>query len=433
LNKTKPPATHVPIKENVLLSPPVNSVEAVASAAPPAAMPMLPLAGLVVLDLTIARAGPTCVRHLSDWGAQVIRIESPLPPQGAGANEDVVGNHHGSDYQNLHRNKRSLRLNLKDPEGHAALMKLVAKADVLVENMRAAVKDRLKISWEDVHKVNPRLVYGSLSGFGQDGPYRDRAGVDQIAQGMSGLMSVTGAPGGGPMRVGIAVADMTAGNLLALAIMTALFERHRTGVGRWVHTSLLESQIFMLDFQASRWLMAGEVAKQAGNDHPMGIPTGVFAISDGHINIAASSSRMWERLCDAIGKPEWKARDEWRTQKGRSVDRVQINASIADVTRTRSAAYWIETLNAAGVPCGPIYSIDQVFSDPQVKMLNLVQAVQHPELGNIEIVGSPMNIDGVSKAIRTPTPGPGQHTAEILMEIGYTAEQIEGMRSRAVV
>lgn len=416
-----------------MLTSPVNAAESASSAVAPGATPMLPLSGLVVLDLTIARAGPTCVRHLSDWGAQIIRVESPLPAEGAGANEDVVGNHHGPDYQNLHRNKRSICLNLKDPEGHAAFMKLVATADVLVENMRAAVKDRLKISWADVHKVNPRLVYGSLSGFGQDGPYRDRAGVDQIAQGMSGLMSVTGAPGGGPMRVGIAVADMTAGNLLALAIMTALFERHRTGVGRWVHTSLLESQIFMLDFQASRWLMAGEVAKQAGNDHPMGIPTGVFATSDGHINIAASSSRMWERLCDAIGKSEWKAREEWRTQKGRSRDRVQINASISDVTRLKPAAHWIETLNAAGVPCGPIYSIDQVFADPQVKMLGLVQAVQHPELGSIDIVGSPMNIDGVSKAIRMPTPGPGQHTDEILAQIGYSTEQIEGMRSRSVV
>jgi crotonobetainyl-CoA:carnitine CoA-transferase CaiB-like acyl-CoA transferase len=393
----------------------------------------LPLAGLVVLDVTHARAGPTCVRHLADWGAEVIRIESPPPPPGSPASEDVVGNHHGSDYQNLHRNKRSIRLNLKDPEGHAIFMKLAAGADVIIENMRASVKDRLKIAWDDVRKVNPRIVYGSLSGFGQDGPYRERAGVDQIAQGMGGLMSVTGAPGAGPMRVGIAIADLTSGNLLALAVMMALHERERTGLGRWVHTSLLESQIFMLDFQASRWLMAGEVAEQAGNDHPMGIPTGVFPTADGHINIAASSSRMWERLCDAIGRSQWKAIEKWQSQKGRSIDRAQINASIGEVTRHQSSNHWIESLNAAGIPCGPIYSVDQVFADPQVKSLGQAVPLAHPTLGNIELVASPINMEGVSKAIRLPTPELGEHTDELLASIGYDAAQIAALRARFVV
>jgi formyl-CoA transferase len=379
----------------------------------------LPLAGLVVLDVTHARAGPTCVRHLADWGAEVIRIESPPPPPGSPASEDVVGNHHGSDYQNLHRNKRSIRLNLKDPEGHAIFMKLAAGADVIIENMRASVKDRLKIAWDDVRKVNPRIVYGSLSGFGQDGPYRERAGVDQIAQGMGGLMSVTGAPGAGPMRVGIAIADLTSGNLLALAVMMALHERERTGLGRWVHTSLLESQIFM--------------PEQAGNDHPMGIPTGVFPTADGHINIAASSSRMWERLCDAIGRSQWKAIEKWQSQKGRSIDRAQINASIGEVTRHQSSNHWIESLNAAGIPCGPIYSVDQVFADPQVKSLGQAVPLAHPTLGNIELVASPINMEGVSKAIRLPTPELGEHTDELLASIGYDAAQIAALRARFVV
>src|ERR1700710_1722904 len=267
----------------------------------------LPLNGITVLDLTLARAGPTAVRHFADWGANVIRIEPPTDEA-----ECVTGRRHGFDFQNLHRNKRAVTLNLKTKEGHEAFMRLALKADVVLENMRANVKHRLKVSYDDVKAVNPRIVYGSISGFGQDGPYGPRAGVDQIAQGMGGLMSITGLPGQGPVRVGIPIADLTAGNLLALGVMTALFDREKTGVGRWVTTSLLEAQIFMLDFQASRWLIAKEVAPQAGNDHPTGIPPGCVPTSDGHINIAASSARLWERFCDTIDKPEWKAKTEWK-------------------------------------------------------------------------------------------------------------------------
>src|SRR5271156_6965397 len=238
----------------------------------------LPLNGIAVLDLTRARAGPPAVRHFADWGADVIRIEPP-----AGEGEDVAGRRHGFDFQNLHRNKRAITLNLKTPEGHAAFMRLAKTADVVLENMRAAVKHRLKVSYDDVKAVNPRIVYGSISGFGQDGPYGLRAGVDQIAQGMGGLMSITGLPGQGPVRGGSPIDDLCAGLLLAQAMMMALIERETSGVGPWVHTSLLEAQIFMLDFQASRWLIAGEVAKQAGNDHPTGIPTGLFPTSDGQI------------------------------------------------------------------------------------------------------------------------------------------------------
>src|ERR1700736_5976118 len=274
---------------------------------------VLPLAGIRVLDLTLARAGPTCVRHLADWGADVIRIEPP-----AIQSEDAAGMRHGFDFQNLHRNKRAIRLDLKSSEGHAAFMRLVETADVVVENMRPQVKHRLRVGFDDVKAINPCIVYGSISGFGQDGPYGHRAGVDQIAQGMGGLMSITGLPGQGPVRVGVPIDDLVAGTLLALGISMALVERARTGVGRWITTSLLEAQIFMLDFQAARWLMAGEVAGQAGNDHPTGIPTGVFPTSDGHINIAASSSRVFIRFCEAIERREWLEKDEWKTQIGRS-------------------------------------------------------------------------------------------------------------------
>jgi formyl-CoA transferase len=284
-----------------------------------------------------------------------------------------------------------------------------------------------------VRKINPRIVYGSISGFGQTGPYGKRAGVDQIVQGMGGLMSITGLPGQGPVRVGLPIADLTAGNLLALAIMMALFDRTRTGVGRWVHTSLLEAQIFMLDFQAARWLIAKEVAKQAGNDHPTGIPTGVFPSSDGHFNIAAASSRVFGRFCDAIGKPEWKDKPEWNTAAKRSADRKAINAAISEITRTKPAAHWVELFEEAGVPCGPIYTIDQMFADPQVQHLGMAAPVHSEKRGEFSLVSSPINMEGLSRAIRSPTPEAGQHTEEILLGVGYSSAEIEAMRANGVI
>ena len=389
----------------------------------------LPLSGVKVLDLTLARAGPTCVRHLADWGAEITRIEPPDD----GSSEDLTGRRAGFDFQNLHRNKRMVSLNLKKPAGLAAFMKLVKGADVIIENMRAAVKHRLGVSYDDVRKINPRIVYGSISGFGQTGPYGKRAGVDQIVQGMGGLMSITGLPGQGPVRVGLPIADLTAGNLLALGVMMALFDRTRTGVGRWVHTSLLESQIFMLDFQAARWLIKKEVARQAGNDHPTGIPTGVFPTSDGHINIAAASGRVWLRLCDAIGKPEWKEKTEWNTGAKRSADRKTINAALSDVTRQKPSAHWVELFEEAGVPCGPINTIDQVFADPQVQHLGIATAVTGADGASFELVGSALNMEGVPKGIRSPTAPPGEHTEEVLRSIGYSQDEIATMRRDGVI
>ncbi len=388
----------------------------------------LPLARIMVLDLTLARAGPTAVRHLADWGAQVIRIEPP-----ASAGEDIAGERDGPDFQNLHRNKRAIRLDLKAPEGHAAFMRLAARADVIVENMRADVKHRLRIDYDAVRAINPRIVYGSISGFGQDGPYAARAGVDQIAQGLGGLMSITGLPGQGPVRVGIPIADLTAGNLLALGIMVALFERTSTGTGRWVQTSLLEAQVFMLDFQAARFLIAGEVAGQAGNDHPTSIPTGVFPASDGAINLAASSGRQWARFCAALGRADWAERPEWRTQKGRSADRAALNAAIASVTRTRSAAEWVALFAAAGIPCGPINTIDQVFADPQVRHLGLAAPVRHPRLGEQRLVASPLNFGGLPKRVRSAAPEVGADTDAVLREAGYDTAEIAALRVQGVV
>ena len=388
----------------------------------------LPLARITVLDLTIARAGPTAVRHLADWGAQVIRIE---PPTGTG--EDIAGERDGPDLQNLHRNKRAIRLDLKAPEGREAFLRLAARADVIVENMRANVKHRLGIAYDDVREVNPRIVYGSISGFGQDGPYAARAGVDQIAQGLGGLMSITGLPGQGPVRVGIPIADLTAGNLLALGIMVALFEREATGIGRWVQTSLLEAQVFMLDFQAARWLLRGEVAGQSGNDHPTSIPTGVFPASDGPINLAASSGRQWVRFCDVLGRQDWAERPEWRTQKGRSADRAVLNAAIADVTRTKTVTEWVELFAEAGIPCGPINTIDKVFADPQVEHLRIARPVMHPRLGPQRLVASPLTLAGVPKDLRSAAPDAGADTDAVLRQVGYDAATLSDLRARGVI
>lgn len=389
--------------------------------------PLLPLAGLKVIDLTLARAGPTAVRHLADWGADVIRVEQPLGPPGSPALEDVVGKERGSDYQNLHRNKRSVRINLKDPAGKAVLMDLVRDADVLIENMRPAVKDRLGISYTDLKAINPRLVYGSISGFGQQGPYRERPGLDQIAQGMSGLMSVTGFPEGMPLRTGMAVGDLTAGNMLALSIMMALFERNRTGRGRWVHTSLMEGLLFMLDFQTTRWLVDREVPKRVGNAHPTAIPTDVFPTLDSHITVCAGSSRMWAKLCELLGRPEWAQKPEWHTRDGRLAHKTEIHEGIAQVTCTKPTQYWIETLNAGGVTCGPIYTMDQVFADEQVQSLEMAQTVEHPTLGRMNLLASPLNFDGIPRRIRKATPEGGADRDEILRELGYSQDKIDSL------
>ena len=388
----------------------------------------LPLTGVKVIELCLARAGPTCVRHLSDWGADVVKIEAVNE-----GGEDITGRRDGFDYQNLHRNKRCIEINLKSPEGHAIFMRLVKTADVIVENMRSTVKHRLKVAWEDVHKVNPRLVYGSISGFGQTGPYANRPGVDQIAQGMSGLMSVTGAPGQGPMRVGIPIGDTASGTHLAMGIAMALFDRERTGEGRWVHTSLLESLIYMMDFQSARWLVDKKVPGQAGNEHPQGVPTGVYASSDGYINISATSTRLWHGLCDALGKPEWKTKAEWSTQAGRRGDRRGVNGAIAEIAKTKTTAHWVKAFGDAGVPCGPIYTVDQVFDDPQVKHIGIAAPVHHPRLGKMDLVASPLNFSGTTRALRCATPDPEQFTDDILTTVGYTKEEVAQLRARKIV
>jgi crotonobetainyl-CoA:carnitine CoA-transferase CaiB-like acyl-CoA transferase len=394
-------------------------------------MPHVPasqaLARFKVLDLTRARAGPTCARHLADWGADVVKIE--MTEEGG----DMASDRYGPDFQNLHRNKRSMTLNLKDPEGVEVFKRLVKTVDVVVENYRPDVKFRLGIDYETLKAVNPRLVYGSISGFGQDGPYRERPGFDQIAQGMGGLMWITGLPGQGPVRVGVPIADLTAGMFLAMGVMVALLEREKSGEGQWVRTSLLQAQIAMLDFQAARWLIKQDVPPQAGNDHPTGIPTGVFPTSDGHMNIAASNQHMFRRLCAAIGAPEIESTPDFANEKLRSKNRAACNAALGAVTKTKTSNEWIALLNKAGVPCGPIYKMDEVFADPQVKHLGMATPVHSPKLGDIHVVNQAIEMTRTPSKVQSPTPERGQHTDEVLRQIGYSDQEIAGLHERKAV
>jgi crotonobetainyl-CoA:carnitine CoA-transferase CaiB-like acyl-CoA transferase len=383
------------------------------------------LSHIKVLDLTRVRAGPTAVRQLADWGASVIKIEMPA---GLDEGEGPGGPREGSDFQNVHRNKRGITLNLKSPDGVAILKKLAAQADVLVENFRPDVKQRLGIGYEAMAEINPRLVYGSISGYGEEGPYRMRPGFDQIAQGMGGLMSITGLPGQGPVRVGIPIADLCAGIFCAYGIAVALIEREKSGKGQWVKSSLLQAQLFMLDFQAARWLMRGEVAKQAGNNHPTSIPTGVYKTRDCYMNLAVTGKKIWERMCRAIEAPELAEHPDYATGDLRSKNRDKLHDVIDELFMKRESAEWIEVLNKAGVPCGPIYSIDQAFGDPQVRELGMVQKV-----GEVPYLGQPVTLSRTPSKVVAHPPGQGEHTAEILREIGYGAAAVEDLRKKGIV
>jgi crotonobetainyl-CoA:carnitine CoA-transferase CaiB-like acyl-CoA transferase len=385
---------------------------------------------LRILDLTRVRAGPTCVRQFADFGADVVKIESP---PGVDPNENMGGPRDGPDMQNLHRNKRSMTLNLKRPEARAVFARLVKSADVVVENYRPDVKFRLGVDYDSLKKINPRIILASISGFGQDGPYRDRPGFDQIAQGMSGLMGVTGEPGRGPMRSGAAIADVTAGLYAALGVMTALIERESSGEGQWVQSCLLQAGIGLLDFQAARYAMKGEVPPQMGNDHPTSMPTSAYRTADGHINIACSGDGMWKRLCKALGREELLSKEEFADNDRRSRNRHALNDVLNEVFAGKKSAAWVEMLNAAGVPCGPIYRMDEVFADPQVRHLQAAVEVAHPRLGRFKILGQPAKLSRTPASIAAPAPEIGAHTEEILQELGYAPAEISALKDSKVV
>jgi crotonobetainyl-CoA:carnitine CoA-transferase CaiB-like acyl-CoA transferase len=395
-------------------------------------MPHIPaspaLARFRVIDMTQVRAGPTAARQLADWGADVIQVQMPEHMRG----DDTLGGQEGSDYQYTHRNKRSITLNLKEPEGIEVLKKLVATADVLLENFRPDVKGRLGIDYETLSKINPRLVYASISGFGQTGPYATRPGFDQIAQGMGGLMSVTGLPGNGPTRVGIPIADLCGGIFAAYGVTVALLEREHSGKGQWLHTSLLEAMMYMMDFQTSRWTIDGEIPGQAGNFHPTSIPTGVYRTKDGFINIAVFGGKIWERFAEAMGAPEWITDERSKSKANRSVHRDWLNAEIEQRLQENTSDYWIETLNAAGVACGRINNLKEVFEEPQVKHLGTLRKVTSTHLGEQTLMGQPVTLTRTPSTIARAAPKRGEHSEEILGEIGYDREALNRMKSAGV-
>lgn len=388
------------------------------------------LSHIRVLDLSRVRSGPTAVRQLADWGADVIKIEQPASLEADGA---LGAGRNTADFQNLQRNRRSLTLNLKNPKGLELFRKLATTSDVVVENFRPDVKARLGVDYDSLKAINPKIILASISGFGQTGPYAKRPGFDQIAQGMGGLMSITGDPDGGPMRVGIPIADLTAGLFCALGILTALIEREKSGEGQWLHTSLLQSQIFMLDFQAARWLMQGEVAPQVGNEHPTSVPTNRFLTRDGAINIAVAGDQIWQRLCGALGRQDWAEDESLGTNAKRKARRDELNAAIAEIMAGKTSGEWVELLTAAGVPCGPIYEIDEMFDDPQVKHLEVAKPLRTEPFGDTAALVQPFQMSRTPSALAASPPTRGEHTGEILEELGIGAGECAALRENSVV
>jgi len=382
------------------------------------------------LDLTRVRAGPHCCRVLADFGADVVKIDAP---EGLDANANVSGSRDGFDMLNLHRNKRSITLNLKHPDGKALFLDLARHADVVVENFRPNVKTRLGIGYDALHAVNPRIILASISGFGQDGPYENKAGFDQIAQGMGGLMGVTGFPGEAPMRAGTAVADLSAGLYAATGILVALAEREKSGEGQWVQTSLLQAQIALMDFQAARYLVDGDVPEQAGNDHPTVTPMGVVATSDGHINLGVGGDGQWRALCQALDHPEWGEDAAYAQVGDRTARREEIWGLLRPIFATRTSAEWIEILDTNGVPAGPIYRMNEVFEDPQVQHVGIAQSVMHPQRGEVQLVGQPVDLSRTPASLRTPTPEAGEHTDEVLSDYGIDADRISALRASGAI
>jgi len=384
----------------------------------------MPLSRYRVIDLTTVRSGPTCTKILADLGADVLRVERP----GDSGRDRVF-----FDQGDLQRNKKSLVLNLQHPKGVEILRALALRADVVVENYRPDVKHRLGIDYDSLSRENPRLVYASISGFGQSGPYRDRPGYDQIVQGMSGLMSLTGTDETAPLRIGIPIGDLLAGYFAALGILAALIERERSGQGQRVETSLLEALVGSLSFQAARYLNTAEVPPPVGNHHPLTAPMGVYRAKDGHLNLAVGNDDMWGRFCRALGLPELADDPRFTKAAARLKHRAAMDEILEAALAKKPATEWVELLNAAGVAGGPIYTLDQVFADPQVVQSGLVHELTHPLWGLHKVMGVPVHLHRTPARVTTAAPLPGAHTREVLEQLGCSVDMIDALVADGVV
>lgn len=394
---------------------------------------MLCLEGVTVLDLSRVLAGPFCSMMLGDMGAEVIKVEPP----GYGDESRHFGppflNGESSYFLSLNRNKRGMTLNLKTPEGCEALRRLIARSDVLLENFRPGVLDRLGFSYEAVRSIRPDIVYCSISGFGLTGPMASRAAYDQILQGEGGIMSLTGPADGIPHKVGVPIADLTAGMLAAYAVVSALFHRQRTGEGQRIDTSLLDGQVSLLTFQAASYFATGRTPRRMGNRHPNIAPYETFPTSDGFINVAIGNDALWAKFCQAIGLTPYQEDPRFRTNADRVQNRSELVPLIEDCFRTKSTTELLGLFDEAGIPCGVIATLDQLFDNPQVRHLGLRQQIQHPRAGEISLTAPPYRMGRTPPAIRRPPPMLGEHTEEVLADLGYSQQEIAELRERGAL
>jgi crotonobetainyl-CoA:carnitine CoA-transferase CaiB-like acyl-CoA transferase len=393
-----------------------------------------PLSGITVIDLTRILAGPFCTQALADAGADVLKIEEPTRGDDTRGWGPPFVEGESTYYLAVNRGKRSLTLNLKHPEGREILWKLLAGADVLVENFRPGTLDALGFSAAEVRARHPRIVYASISGYGADGPWGGRPGYDAIVQGEGGLMSVTGAPEGPPFRVGASLADVVTGMAAFQGILLALYRRHTTGEGGLVDVSLLESLLSTLTYHASTYLLTGEVPTRLGNRHPNLAPYETFEAADGHVIVGAGSEALWRSFCAVMGEPELARDARFATNALRVTNYGALRAHLAPRLRARSVAAWLASCEEAGIPCGRVRNVGEALDGPQVEARGLLVDVEHPRLGRERYVGSPIHLDGTTRSSRRPPPSLGEHTDELLAaRLGLSAADLGGLRSRGVI